>query len=406
MKLIAPAIFLGVGLSCCKRDCERLKIQSVQLTNFRNHLRTIFECSPAVNIFVGNNGEGKTNILEGISYLCLTKSFYAASDAVVLSTDKTSFNAEAHILSEGGVAYNVAVEYERIPNAKKISINKALVERPSAMVGMFPVVILSPEKNAITFGSPADRRAFLDLVISQASRSYLETLLEYRKVLKQRNKILYDVKLRKVERNGEIDPWDEALVRLGSIVMRKRMTFLEEFTPCVLDAYRQLTTAEEVPQLQYAPSFELIETQNEKSTETIFDEALKNRFYEERKIGHSLIGPHRDECVFKINNMELRSYASQGQHKTFLIALKLAEFFYLKERCKETPILLLDDVLSELDQERISKLLELSGKLGQSFVTTTDSTAFAQLRHQGFSPRLFYVRQGTIERVEDWIHTN
>ena len=281
-----------------------------------------------------------------------------------------------------------------------------MVERPSAMIGMFPVVILSPEKNAITFGSPADRRAFLDLVISQASRSYLETLLEYRKVLKQRNKILYDIKFRKIERDREIDPWDEELVRLGSIIMGKRIVFLEEFTPSVLEAYRQLTSAEEIPQFQYVPSFELLGTQNETNIKTLFEKAIKNRFYDERKIGHSLIGPHRDECVFKINGMDLRSYASQGQHKTFLIALKLAEFFYLKECCKETPILLLDDVLSELDQERASKLLELSGKLGQSFVTTTDITAFAQLHHQGFSPRLFYVRQGSIERVEDWLHTN
>jgi DNA replication and repair protein RecF len=394
------------GLSCCNRGCERLKIQSVQLTNFRNHLRTMFECSPAVNIFVGNNGEGKTNIIEGISYLCLTKSFYAASDAVVLAAKEAKFDVEAHILSEGGVAYHVAVEYERVPNIKKISINKAGLDRPSAMVGMFPVVILSPEKNAITFGSPADRRAFIDLVISQASRSYFETLLEYRKVLKQRNKVLYDIKLRKVEQKGEIDPWDEALIRLGSALIRKRKTFLEEFTPYVFEAYRQLTAAEEIPQLHYVPSFDLPETQNDGQIETLFAEAIKNRFYEERKIGHSSVGPHRDECVFKINGMDLRSYASQGQHKTFLIALKLAEFFYLKECCRETPILLLDDVLSELDQERASKLLELSGTLGQSFVTTTDSNAFSQLRHQGFSPRLFYVRQGSIEHVEDWIHAN
>ena len=345
-------------------------------------------------------------MLEGISYLCLTKSFYAASDAVVLATGKTSFDAKAHILSEGGVAYNVAVEYEQSQNAKNISINKAAVNRPSAMVGMFPVVILSPEKNAITFGSPTDRRAFIDLVISQASRSYLETAIEYRKVLKQRNKVLYEIKLRKSEVNEEIAPWNETLVHLGSVLMRKRITFLEEFTPCVLDAYRKLTDTEELPQLQYVPSFELPEEKKRINIENLFHEEIKKRFYEERKIGHSLVGPHRDECAFKINNMELRSYASQGQHKTFLIALKLAEFFYLKERCKETPILLLDDVLSELDEERISKLLELSGTLGQSFVTTTDSKAFSQLRHQGFSPRLFYVRQGSIERVEDWVHTN
>ncbi|HVN48670.1 MAG TPA: DNA replication/repair protein RecF [Bacteroidota bacterium] len=381
-------------------------VQSVQLTNFRNHSRTVFECSPTVNIFVGNNGEGKTNILEGLSYLCLTKSFYAASDAVVLTTGKTNFDAEAHILSENDVAYHVAVKYDQTQNTKNIFINKAAVHRPSAMVGMFPVVILSPEKNAITFGSPADRRAFIDLVISQASRSYLETAIEYRKTLKQRNKVLYEIKLRKSETNGEIDPWNEALIHFGSMLMRKRILFLKEFSPCVLDAYCKLTDTEEMPRIQYAPSFDVPEEKSEATIENLFREAIGKRFYEERKIGHSLVGPHRDECLFELNKMELRNYASQGQHKTFLIALKLAEFFYLKERCKETPILLLDDVLSELDQQRVSKLLELAGTLGQSFVTTTESNAFAQLRRQGFSPRLFYVRQGTIERVEDWISTN
>ncbi len=382
-----------------------MKLQLIVLESFRNHEHTIVDCSLGLNLFLGGNGEGKTNILEGISYLCLSKSFYAASDTVVMNFNGKGFTTTGKFFSDRNIFFEVKVEFEKLQNQKTITVNKEKLDKASSLIGRFPVVILSQEQNTITTGSPSDRRRFIDFIISQSSRVYLEYLIDYRRILKQRNKILSEMLLTHNEDNKAIEPWNENLIHIGSILIRKRMKFIEDFQNYVINSYATLAGTAEQPSISYLPSFEY--TPNNKETiETKFYQMLQNRFREERRTGYSLVGPHRDEFIFQINNLNAKNYASQGQHKTFLVALKLAEFFYLKEQCGETPILLLDDVFSEMDKHRSQRLLETISELGQVFITSTDERALDWASVASSNPRKFFIKQGNIDHVEDVVCIN
>jgi DNA replication and repair protein RecF len=382
-----------------------LKLKNVQLENFRNHSSTMINCSQGVNVFLGNNGEGKTNILEGMSFLCLSKSIFNASDSIVTKNGEKYFTVSGGILSDGGVEYEARVGYEKEQNFKTVTINKARLEKLSLLIGQFPIVVLSPEQSSITLGSPIDRRRFVDFVISQSSKTYLENLIDYRKILKQRNKILTDLVSNRKENGNEIESWNENLVKVGSAIMQKRMEFVELFKGIMVKSYSQLAGKDEQPGISYEPSFQVISKEIE-GIKSLFLKAIDEQWTLERRIGYSLVGPHKDEFVFQINSLNARSYASQGQHKTLLIALKLAEFYYLKEQCKETPVLLLDDVLSELDRDRSQRLLEVVADLGQIFITSADERTLDWLPVASALPRKFYIKQGKIERVEDAIFKN
>ncbi len=382
-----------------------MNLQRIVLDNFRNHSLTLIDCSPSINLFLGNNGEGKTNILEGISYFCLAKSFYAASDSLVMKIGGPGFIATGKILSDSGVEYEIQVEFNRELSQKTITVNKEKIDKASLLIGWFPVVILSPEQSAITLGSPTDRRRFIDFVISQSSRLYLESLIDYRRILKQRNKVLSEMQATRSEHRAAIEPWDDSLIRVGSSIMKKRKEFIEDFRGTMIDTYAQLSGEGERPGIVYSPSFEYVDDDHG-VVELLFQKALQNQFIDERRIGYTLVGPHRDEFIFQINGLHAKNFASQGQHKTFLVALKLAEFFYLKNRCSETPVLLLDDVLSELDEYRCRKLLDAASKTGQVFITSTDEHIFDRLSVASTNARKFFVRQGKIERVEDAAQIN
>jgi DNA replication and repair protein RecF len=377
-----------------------LILQRLVLETFRNHEQTSIECSSGVNIFLGNNGEGKTNILEGISYLCLSKSFFATNDTIVMKVDRNGFTATGSFLSDGKIGYEVRVSFDKLQNQKLITVNKAKIDRASSLIGQFPVVILSPEQSSITNGSPSDRRRFVDFVVSQSSRTYLECLIEYRRILKQRNRILSDIMISHNENTDVIDPWNENLVHVGTVLIKKRIEFIEDFQSLVIDSYTRLAGKAEQPGISYVPSFEL-NAGSKNGIEEKFYKEIQEYHQEERHIGYSLVGPHRDEFIFQINKRNTRSFASQGQHKTFLVALKLAEFFYLKNLCNETPILLLDDVLSEMDGRRSQRLIEETSELGQVFITSTGERSLDWNKALSSHLRKFYVEQGKIDRVEN-----
>jgi DNA replication and repair protein RecF len=377
-----------------------LKLQRLVLESFRNHEQTVVDCSLGVNLFLGDNGGGKTNILEGISYLCLSKSFYAVNDTVVMNINGNGFTATGTFLSDSNIFFEVRVMFDKLKNQKLITVNKTKVDKASSLVGRFPVVILSPEQSSITIGAPSDRRRFVDFVLSQSSRAYLESLIDYRRILKQRNKILSEMLYGRKENNAAIQPWNEQLVHVGAVIIKRRIEFIEDFQSLVINSYAKLTGTGEQPGITYLPSFECA-SRDSGAIEAAFYQALQNRHQEECRIGYSLVGPHRDEFLFQINKRDARSFASQGQHKTFLVALKLAEFFYLKERCNETPILLLDDVLSEMDGRRSQQLLEATAELGQVFITSTDERALKWTPVVSSHPRKFFITQGNIERVEN-----
>ena len=377
-----------------------MKLQRLVLESFRNHKQTIVDCSLGVNLFLGDNGEGKTNILEGISYLCLSKSFFSVNDTIVMNIERNGFTASGMFLSDGNIFFEVRVMFDKQKNQKLITVNKTKIDKASSLIGRFPVVILSPEQSAITIGSPSDRRRFVDFVVSQSNRAYLECLIDYRRILKQRNKILSERLFSRKENDAALQSWNEQLVHVGAVLIKKRTEFIEDFQSLVINSYAKLTGTGEQPGITYLPSFECTSRDSD-AIEAAFYQALQDHHQEEYRIGYSLVGPHRDEFLFQINKLDARSFASQGQHKTFLVALKLAEFFYLKEQCNETPILLLDDVLSEMDGRRSQQLLEATAELGQVFITSTDERALKWTPVVSSHPRKFFIKQGNIDRVED-----
>ena len=377
-----------------------MKLQRLVLESFRNHKQTIVDCSLGVNLFLGDNGEGKTNILEGISYLCLSKSFFSVNDTIVMNIERNGFTASGTFLSDGNIFFEVRVMFDKQKNQKLITVNKTKIDKASSLIGRFPVVILSPEQSAITIGSPSDRRRFVDFVVSQSNRAYLECLIDYRRILKQRNKILSERLFSRKENDAALQSWNEQLVHVGAVLIKKRTEFIEDFQSLVINSYAKLTGTGEQPGITYLPSFECTSRDSD-AIEAAFYQALQDHHQEEYRIGYSLVGPHRDEFLFQINKLDARSFASQGQHKTFLVALKLAEFFYLKEQCNETPILLLDDVLSEMDGRRSQQLLEATAELGQVFITSTDERALKWMPVVSSHPRKFFIKQGNIDRVED-----
>lgn len=370
-----------------------MNVAEIRLTNFRNHESSDIRFGSGFNILLGSNGQGKTNVLEAISYLSLTKSFYAANDSTTLQIGREFFEINGTLLTQEKIENRVCVTYQRETGEKQFSINRSRPETLGSVIGRFPIVILSPENSAITFGAPLERRKFLDLILSQVSRVYFDDLLEYRRALKQRNKILTDLRIHR--RGGEdlLDPWTEELINYGSRIIHRRRQFVNEFEIYVKRAYYDVVQNHEEPRADYVGIAEIPD--DAAGIAVVLERNFGERRREEIRRGATLVGPHRDELQFSINGISVQRYASQGQHKTLLVALKVAEFFYLKERNEEVPILLLDDVFSELDEHRSKNILEMIGALGQTFITSTSEAVFQDSITWGENNRKFYVENGT-----------
>lgn len=374
-----------------------MNVQSLSVRNFRNHKQSQLDFGYGINALLGMNGQGKTNILEAISYLSLTKSFYAAGDATALRIGSESFEIEGNIVTDSCNENRVIVTYSRGTGTKEFRINNVRPGNMASVIGRFPVVILSPENSNVTFGGPADRRKFLDLILCQLSRTYLADLLEYRRIMKQRNKLIAGMRAEQRLRTEELAPWDAGLIAHGSRIIARRMAFVHEFSGYVRAAYDDLVREKENPSMEYVTLAAGLDGLGEGEIAAAMADALECRRVEEIRRGLSLVGPHRDEVRFQINGISVQQYASQGQHKTLLVALKVAEFFYLKERANEVPIFLLDDLFSELDEHRSRHILELVGRLGQTIITATDEGVFHDAVHWGTTNRRFLVDNGTVK---------
>ena len=371
-------------------------LTTLKLQHFRNHLDSLFEFGDGTNVLLGDNGQGKTNVIEAISYLCLTKSFYAGSDALVLNFENDVFGVEGTVISDNGSEFRIRVAYTAPQTEKIYTINRHPVEPFSSVVGKFPIVICSPEHAPITTQGPQERRKFVDFVISQSNGTYFTNLMEYRRIVKHRNKILVDAKHSRGDIASSLAPWDEQLVTYGSALMQRRRQFAEEFQSFITSAYHHLVGREEEPAIHYAPQCAFDGAMQEHEIQDRLRLEMQKRSNDEKRLGTSLVGPHRDEFEFQINGLDLRKFASQGQHKTFLVALKIGEFFYLKDRCRETPIMLLDDIFSELDEHRAKRLLGFVETVSQTFITSTNPHYFESEMFTGLRNKLFHIRSGTV----------
>ncbi len=371
-------------------------IRSITLRNFRNHPESLIAFGPGLNVLLGDNGQGKTNVLEAVSYLSLTKSFYAASDLNVVRIGQDAFEVEGEMVADGGMPSMVRAAYRREPPEKTFTINSVRPESLSKVIGRFPVVILSPEHGSITFGGPAERRRFMDLTLSQVSGVYLDDLMEYRRILRQRNRLLADLRIGQGGAASLLEPWTVNLAQYGGRITQRRLLFVSEFSSYVSRAYATLVADKEVPSIEYTAFGPLEPGAPADAIARALLAEMHQRAEEEQRRGTSLVGPHRDELQLSVNGMSVQRFASQGQHKTLLVALKIAEFFYLRERRNEDPIMLLDDLFSELDEQRTRRILAAIGTMGQAIITTTEETPFRGEILWNHRHRKFTIAHGTI----------
>ncbi len=352
-----------------------MSLSSISLRNVRKHTETNIKFTEGLNYIVGGNGLGKTTILESIYYLCTTKSCCAKSDASVVKFDKDSFEISG--MFEGRTKDNAALTYSVSGGRKQYYLNKKTVSKPSDVIGKFPVVMLSPSDHSVTQGAPAERRKFIDSVISQISRTYLELLLEYQKILRHRSALLTRMREDNIIVSGELDAWNKKVISTGEQIIKHRKEFLTEFKTFVSESYKQIMGEDETPEITYV----YLDGNPEENIGNKFSEMLDDSREHEVRRATNLVGPHRDEFVFEIDNMNLREFGSQGQHKTFQTVLRFAEFFYIKDISGNIPIFLLDDVFGELDAQRAYKVSEYLGTIGgQAFITLTDFGNFSFLK--------------------------
>lgn len=364
-------------------------LSSLKLKNFRLHNFIELEFSGSLNYIVGNNGLGKTSVLESIYYLCTTKSFNAKSDSEVVRFGEENFEIDGKI--SGLTEDKVRVVYDIIDSKKYFYLNEKQINKSSEIIGKFPVVLLSPADHSITAGTPGERRKFIDSVISQASSTYLKNLLDYNRTLKHRSSLLTKIKENRYSINAdELEAWTQRLIETGTELIEHRISFIKEFAGYVKESYKKIMDNEEQPGIEYY----FLESSNQNEIKEQFISLLQDKREEESRRATNLVGPHRDDFIFYFNDKNLRTYGSQGQHKTFQTVLRFAEFFYLKDVTGKTPIFLLDDVFGELDASRANKISDYLKSVGQTFVTLTDFGNFKFLKKDN-EDRLIKLGSGT-----------
>jgi len=353
-----------------------MHINSIKLKNFRNHLETELTFTDGINVLFGNNGVGKTSILEAISISSISKSFVTNTDVTLINKDANQYHISTNCTNDFDIPYKINISFAT-KHPKEISTNIEKRLLPKDIIGEIPLVVLSPDYKKITSGSPEFRRQFINGLLSQASKNYLEKLYEHRKILKQRNSMLSQFKGNLTKNNENLLPilsqWTQALINVSSTLIVRRNDFINDFNPIFIEAYNSISNSKEEVNIVYQPDSinEIIINQNQ--VIEILEQRSQTILNSEIKRSTTLFGSQKDDIKICINGGTAKEYASQGQHKSLLIAIKSAEFQYLLEKKNETPIILFDDIFSELDNIRIAKVLKLLLKSkSQLFITLTD----------------------------------
>ncbi len=381
-----------------------MKIRKLFINNVRNHVQNDPEFCDNLNILYGLNGSGKTSVLEGISICSMSKSFLPVSDNTLINKDADFCQVSVQSCSDLDIPYHVKVRVEK-GKRKKIDSSHGDWLNPKDIIGEIPTVVLSPDFKPITHGSPADRRQFLDKVLSQSSKVYIENILNLKKSLKQRNNLLNDISRGFSLDEALMESWAEMLIKTSAEIVVRRFKFINEFRDYFKELYRDVSEGREEVDILYKPdSIDGSLLNDNISKEEIikaFRDTYKEKKRKEYERGTTQFGPQKDEVIIKVNGGTAKDYASQGQHKSLLISIKFAEFRFLKDSKGETPVILLDDIFSELDSNRAKRVIDLVlGSAAQTFVTVTDLSILSGYLPKDDSCSFYKVEKGEVTQQD------
>ena len=368
-------------------------LKRLEVANFRNYSGQVIEPDKFFNVFIGSNAQGKTNLLESIFLSCTGGSFRTAKEIEIISWQKDLSYLNAIFETN---TRQVEVRAELLPGKKKISVNGVLTRGyPQGWPG---VVLFKPEDLVLVKGSPLDRRRFLDFEFGPFRPQYGQLLGKYSRVLMQRNNLLREIKEKKSNR-GSLQVWNEQLCQYGAKLLFMRMEIFKILNPVIRNIHRDLTAGAEELDIRYLSSLRINSPAAEDDLYGQFFKGLQEVEEEEIIRAQTLVGPHRDDFAMYIDQRDARIYGSQGQQRTIVLTLKISQILHWYNEIGEYPILLLDDVLFELDENRRQALLNRVGGLVQTFVTTTADNKITP--DKNFSVKKFFISSGRVDDTKE-----
>lgn len=362
-------------------------LKKISILNFKNIREASLELSPNLNCFIGHNGEGKTNFLDAVYYLSFCRSAFNPVDSQVIMHDQDFFVVEGFYENEASDLIDIYCGMKR-GTKKHFKRDKKEYKRLSQHIGLIPLIFVSPSDQTLISGGSEERRRLMDVVISQYDNGYIEALNRYNKALQQRNALL---KMEQEPDAALLDIWEQEMARHGERIFNARQDFVEKLIPVFQNIYNHVADGHEEVSLKYI---------SHAQRGALIDVIQRDR-YKDRAVGYSLHGVHRDDLEMMLGGYQMRREGSQGQNKTFVLALKLAQFDFLRRTASQTtPLLLLDDIFDKLDAHRVEQIVKLvSGDgFGQIFITDTNRDHLDQiLRSVSYDYKLFEVEEGEIK---------
>ena len=372
-------------------------LEFINVKHFRNYVQTAIDLNPSVNVFIGENAQGKTNLLEAIYVLAMAKSHRTPHDKELIQWGENYAKIEGRVSKNSG---SIPLELTLSKKGKKAKANHLEKKRLSQYIGLCNVVMFSPEDLQLVKGSPGLRRRFLDMEIGQIQPIYLHSLAQYQKTLLQRNALLKQTNRKAPSVLALIEILTEQLTELAGEIIARRNRFIRDLREWANQIHRSITNDHEELSIQYRSS--VGEVSDETDLSRIKKEmlsAFNQVFDKEIERGLTLVGPHRDDLQFYVNEKNVQTFGSQGQQRTTALSLKLAEIELIANEVGEYPLLLLDDVLSELDDQRQTHLIGTFKERVQTIVTTTSVSGIGQEMLK--DARSFYVKDGSVASVKD-----
>lgn len=370
---------------------EPMILVNISIINYKNIKGVNLDLSPKINCLIGHNGVGKTNFLDAIYYLSFCRSANNPIDSQIIMHDENFFMLEGNYRTEQGDMENIYCGMKR-GTKKHFKRNKKEYKRLSQHIGLVPLIYVSPSDSSLIEGGSEERRRLMDVVISQYDHSYIELLSNYNKALQQRNALL---KMEEEPDSSLLDIWEQEMARNGELLFQKRLAFVDELVPVFQQIYQQISGQREIVSLRYISHCQ---------RGPLLDVIQRDRF-KDRAVGYSLHGVHRDDLEMLIGDFQMKREGSQGQNKTFVLALKLAQFDFLRRTSSTTtPLLLLDDIFDKLDAQRVESIVQLvSGdNFGQIFITDTNRDHLDKILSKSDGEyKIFTVEGGDIELMNN-----